>query len=446
MSECVDKLENGGVTMLRVPNEALWAILRPLLRLILRIKLYFLPARARMKQPFVLLCNHASWYDPLLAAVCVNRPLCFCGADPAPRSGLLLRLARRLRQPDALDWRAALKEAGQCGYCVGLFPEGERCIDGVTGPIPGELAAEIRKSGLGLVVLRLEGAYLTAPRWADEIPRRGRLRARLIRRLEPAVLRAMETEQLQAMLEQDLYEDAFATARRRPGPYRGERTAERLEKLLCVCPKCGAVGTMESRDNEFSCRACGFGTVFLLSGRFRGGNVPFETPLQWSRWQNERIRLLCGQAGDGVIFEDGGYEICDLRDGGERIGTGGLHLYRDRLELPTGIAVSRAELLSLRLVGGSGLRVETKRGSVFELRTLRPVCAQKYITALAFLAELPAPEKTEAAELPAPEKTEAAEPPAPEKTEEVEPPETERPEAEKDPGEEPEKSDEEAEA
>ncbi len=371
--------------MLRTPNPVLWAILRPLLRLILRLKLHFQPRRARLKGPFVLLCNHASYYDPLLAAVCVDRPLAFTGADPAPRAGLLLRLVRSLCQPEALSWEAALKEAGQTGKSLGLFPEGRRCTDGVTGPIPGDLAERIRKSGLGLVVLRLEGAYLTAPRWADRIPRPGRLRARVIRTLPAGVVQAMDAEELQGLLERDLREDAWETAKKRPGPYRGERTAERLEKLLCLCPKCGAVGTMESRDNEFACRSCGFTTVYTLSGGFRGGKVPFENPGQWARWQRGRILLLCEAAGDGPIFEDGGYEIYDLRHGGERIGTGGLHLYRDRLELPTGIAIPIEDILELRLVGGSGLRLETRRGSRFELKTVRPICAEKYLNAAEIL-------------------------------------------------------------
>ncbi len=373
--------------MLRTPNPLFWAILRPLLRLILRLKLHFIPRLARANGPFVLLCNHASWYDPLLAAVCVNRPLRFVGADQPPRAGLLLSLARSLRQPDALSWQDALREAAASGQCVGVFPEGRRCPDGVTGPIPAELAARIQASGLGLVVLRLEGAYLTAPRWADRIPRPGRLRARVMRTLAPGVLQAMETDELQTLIEQDLQENAFETVRRRPAPYRGEGTAERLEKLLCVCPKCGAFGTLESRDNELSCRGCGFTTVYTLSGGFRGGNVPFADPLQWARWQEGRIRLACEAAGDGPIFEDGGYEIYDLRHGGERIGTGGLHLYRDRLELPTGIAIPTEDILSLRLVGGSGLAIETRRGSRFELKTIKAICAEKYLTALAILKE-----------------------------------------------------------
>jgi ribosomal protein S27AE len=239
-----------------------------------------------------------------------------------------------------------------------------------------------------------------------------------MRTLTPGVLQAVETDELQALLEQDLREDAFETVRRRPGPYRGERTAERLEKLLCVCPKCGAVGTMESRDNEFFCRSCGFTTVYTLSGGFRGGNVPFENPGQWARWQRGRIRLACEKAGNGPIFEDGGYEIYDLKHGGERIGAGGLHLYRDRMELPTGIAIPAEDIVELRLVGGSGLQMKTRRGSRFEMKTIRPVCAEKYLSALAVLKELRESSAEEEAEpAPAEESEEAAENAGPESTE-----------------------------
>ena len=402
--------------MLRVPNTALWAVLRPLLRLILRLRLHFRAARVRMKGPYVLVGNHASWYDPLLAAVCADRPLCFCGADPAPRAGLLLSLARSLRQPDELNWKTALKEAGESGCCLGLFPEGERCIDGVTGPIPGELAAEIQKSGLGLVVLRLEGGYLTAPRWAEQIPRRGRLRARVMHTLTPGVLKAMETDELQELIENGLREDAFETAKRHPAPFRGKATAERLEKLLCVCPKCGAVGTMQSRDNEFLCRGCGFTTVYTLGGGFRGGKVPFADLREWELWQTGKIRQLCEKAEDGPIFEDEGYEIYTVHGSvSDRIGIGGLHLYRDRLELPTGIAIASEDVAEIELSGSSGLRIMSRRGSRFELKTIRPICAEKYITALAVLKvlnrrrpEKPAP-KREEPEKKQPEETAPAE-------------------------------------
>ena len=259
----------------------------------------------------------------------------------------------------------------------------------MTGPIPADLGEKLLASGLGLVTLRVSGGYLTAPRWADSFPRRGRITVRLMRTLEPGVLQAMDASQLQALIERDLYEDACATAKKRPAPYRGEHLAAGLERLLFLCPKCGAAGTLAGNERFFGCRSCGFETVYTLTGGFRGGGVPFEDLRGWSRWQEGRIRLLCEAAGEGAIFEDEGYELFVLRpEGAERIGSGGLHLYRDRLELPTGVAVAVEEIKSLRLNGSSRLLLESRRGSRFELNTVRAICADKYIRALEILKEI----------------------------------------------------------
>lgn len=375
--------------MFSTPNALLWAIFRPLARLVLRLRLNVTAPRCRMKAPYVLLCNHSSYYDPLLAAVSVDRPLRFCGSDRAPWRGFLLRLTRWLQLPEALTLDEALAEAAARKKCLGLFPEGTRCIDGVTGPIPPDLGEKLLASGLGLVTLRISGAYFTAPRWADDFPRRGRITVRTVRTLEPAMLQALDAAELQALIERDLREDACATAKKRPAPYRGEHLAAGLERLLFLCPKCGAIGRMEGRERFFGCKGCGFETVYTLTGGFRGGGVPFADLREWSRWQEGRIRLLCEAAGEGPIFEDEGFELYVQQPGGaERVGSGGLQLYRDRLELPTGVAVAIGEIESLRLGGSSRLLLKSKRGSRFELDTVRAVCAAKYITALDILKEI----------------------------------------------------------
>lgn len=374
--------------MLRTPNRILWAVLRPLARLIARLKLNFTAAVFRTQGPFVLLCNHASWYDALLASLCVNQPLCFAGGDRPPRRGFLLRLARLLQQPEGMSADEALRQAAEQGKCLGLFPEGTRCTDGVTGPIPPDLAEKIRASGLGLVTLRITGAYFAAPRWSDGEPRKGRIRARVMRSLTPGVLQALEDSELQELIERDLREDACASARKRPVPYRGERLAEHLETLLDLCPKCGSVGRMQSRDDELSCAGCGFSTRLTRTGAFRGGGVPFADLREWRRWQDERIALLCSRAGEELIFEDEGCELYALRDGREElVGRGGIHLYRDRLELPTGVSLPMGELRRLELTSGGGLLAESSRGSRFEVNSVRAFCAGKYITAWQALQE-----------------------------------------------------------
>lgn len=384
--------------MLRTPNRALWAILRPIVRLILRIRLNVTAPLLRMQGPFVLLANHASWYDPLLAVCSVAQPLCFAGADRAPRRGFLLGLARSLQLDETLSVSEALRLAAEEKSCVGLFPEGQRCADGVTGPIPADLAGQILQSGLGLVTLRISGAYFTAPRWADFIPRRGRIRVRAMRTLSPGVLQAMGAEELQSLIEQDLHEDASATARKRPAAFRGERTAEHLERLLYVCPKCGFIGTLESEENQLRCRKCGFATTYTLSGGLRGGGVPFENLRQWSLWQTDRLKLRIENSGEEAILEDDNVELYSLREGGaELVGRGGLHLYRDRLELPTGVAIPVEDIVRLQAAGGSGLRLESRRGSRFELDSVLPLCAGKYITAWKILKETKDKERSEQA-------------------------------------------------
>ena len=59
-------------------------------------------------------------------------------------------------------------------------------------------------------------------------------------------------------------------------------------------------------------------------------------------------------------------------------------------------------MAEIELSGSSGLRIMSRRGSRFELKTIRPICAEKYITALAVLKvlnrrrpEKPAPKREE---------------------------------------------------
>ena len=375
--------------MFRAPSAFLWALLRPLLRLILRIRLRVTAPILHTQRPFVLLCNHTNFYDPLLAAVSVRRPLCFVGADRPPRRGFLLRLARSLCLPEELSLDEALRQAAARECCLGLFPEGTRCADGQTGPIPGALAKKLKESGLDLVILRVSGGYWTAPRWAELIPRPGRIRVRVARTLSAGMLRDMTADELQALIEKDLREDACQSVKKHPAPYRGEHRAERLERLLYLCPKCGARSRLESRDDEIVCRACGFATRYTLTGGFRGGGTPFEDLRQWLNWQDERLRQLCENAGAEPLFSDGSCELYDLNgETDERVCSGELTLYRDRLELPNGVAISVEELGCMRQIDDRGLALESRRGSRFALYRVRPLCAGKYIDALKQLKDI----------------------------------------------------------
>ena len=75
----------------------------------------------------------------------------------------------------------------------------------------------------------------------------------------------------------------------------------------------------------------------------------------------------------------------DSARGSEIIGVGDLVLYKDHLELPTGISLPVEEITGMSLRGPSDLYIGTANGSSFELHSDKVRCTVKYLSACAAL-------------------------------------------------------------
>ena len=211
--------------------------------------------------PYLLLCNHNMDIDPILLGIAAGRPVRFVASEHILRRPAAARFITALFDPiyhqkgkqgrrTVVEMLRTLKE----GVSVGLFPEGNRSFSGVTGPffVSGKLA---KSAGGRVVTARIEGGYLTQPRWSTGM-RRGKLFGRLIHVYEPAELKAMSQEAVDAALKADLFEDAYATQARLSIPYEGQDLALGLESTLFRCPACGKIGTLRSSGDTLSC-SCG---------------------------------------------------------------------------------------------------------------------------------------------------------------------------------------------
>ncbi|MGV2338561.1 MAG UNVERIFIED_CONTAM: 1-acyl-sn-glycerol-3-phosphate acyltransferase [Planctomycetaceae bacterium] len=95
----------------------------------------------------LLLLNHQSFLDPLVAAVWLPRPVCYLARDNLFRIPLLGRLLRNAfvipisrEAARTSSIRAAIAQLDQ-GFLVGIFPEGTRSETGEVRPFrPGFLA------------------------------------------------------------------------------------------------------------------------------------------------------------------------------------------------------------------------------------------------------------------------------------------------------------------
>lgn len=165
---------------------SLYDLLRPVARALLR-------AGARLEVtgvenipatgPFLLLCNHQSATDPILAqAYCPRRVHTMTKSTqfghPVFR-WLIPRLhgfpTRRYRvDPQAV--RVALRRLAE-GEGVGVYAEGERTWDGRLQPLRSGTVRLALKAGVPVVPCGITGSYDLWPRWSRR-PRRARVAVR----------------------------------------------------------------------------------------------------------------------------------------------------------------------------------------------------------------------------------------------------------------------------
>jgi len=228
---------------------------------------------------------------------------------------------------------------------IGIFPEGQSSWDGHSLPIVKSTFKLIKSLKIPVITARLNGAYLTWPRWSPR-PRRGKITVVYERILDTPTIRALSLEEIERIITEKLDHDESEYQRTRKQRFSGARQAEYLERVLFICPSCGARHTMVSRRKRFSCTRCGYSVHFSNTGFFeaRSGTLKFDNIRAWNTWQLEQFKRFLEdsvrQNSTDVLLEDGpvtirtGYKTMELQP----LGTGSIRLYADRIELhPDGV-------------------------------------------------------------------------------------------------------------
>ncbi len=263
--------------------------------------------------PYLVLCNHVTNYDPILVGLTLHNQAYFVAAENVLHKGFASRMLMRyfcpiIHQKGQMGLRSAkeMQQTLKAGSSVVLFPEGNRCFAGLTEDIP-PVTAKIAKKAGKLVCLRLEGGYLTQPRWGTTL-RKGQLHCRLANVYDAEQLKAMTDEEVLAAIREDLFEDAFARQRELgidAPDFEGEHLALGLESALFMCPDCEGISTLRSDDEGIFCTSpgCRFHTDYTPQGFFDSGR--FTTVAEWDAWQQEQLAaLMTAHAPGETLFAD----------------------------------------------------------------------------------------------------------------------------------------------
>jgi len=263
------------------------------------------------------------------------------------------------------------------GASVCLFAEGDRSFSGKTAPLTLSAAKLVKASRADLITFRIEGGYFTTPRWGKKI-RRGAMTGGVVNKYTAEEIKSKTDSEVLALIESDIFVDAYGTQREKRISYRGKGLAENIETALYMCPCCGKLGTLHSGGNSFSC-ACGLTAVYTESGFLEGESLPFTTVTEWYEWQGSKLAEVVKNAGDGLICADEDqclYEV-EVTVGKKLVGEGRLWIDCGALHC-AGMRFPIERITRVAVAGQMVLLFSLKDGPTYEVRSAVPRSALKY--------------------------------------------------------------------
>lgn len=332
--------------------------------------------------PFMVFSNHNADLDAVLVNLAFKEQMYFVASEHIFRKGFLSKLLVRYFDPisrlkGGTEASAAMEMLRRLrrGYNICVFAEGDRSFNGLTCPIPPATGKLAKAAGVTVITYKLEGGYLTTPRWGKKM-RHGEMLGYTVNEYSKEQIKLMSADEVNAVLASDLYEDAYARQAEHPVRYKGKDRAEWLETALYICPSCGRIGTLKSRKNEFFCD-CGLNLEYTEYG-YLEGKTPYKTVTEWDKWQTERLSEIVKEPGDGPLFTDENVRLMrvmpDHKE--ETIAQGTLTMNREYIECG-GTKLSISDISAMALYGRANVTFTHKDGH-YELLSVPPFCGRKY--------------------------------------------------------------------
>jgi len=254
--------------------------------------------------PHLILSNHQTTMDPFLLALSFKGPIYFMASEDLFVKGILSKIIQFLVAPipkkkSVSDARAIKKSLRLIkeGANICIFPEGNRTYSGRQCYIDPAIAKLILFLKIPVIFYNIKGGYGTSPRWANNI-RRGKMSGKVVYELSPkAIAKLSEEEVYNLVLEKlNVIEAPSKIA------FKSRKRAEKLERVLYICPKCGHINTLYSKNKYVKCTECDLAAEYTEYLDFKG--VKFNTVDDWYRYQEEYIKNYQFVEDDDIIFED----------------------------------------------------------------------------------------------------------------------------------------------
>lgn len=247
----------------------------------------------RIKGPAVVVGNHATIFDWYLAWIAMRKsnitPVAaryfFSDSFKAYwllHAGCIPKSVFAADSASAIGMMRCLKKGG----ILLLFPEAHTGAMSKSEPLPADTARFIRRLGLPVYGIHIDGATLCWPKWGKKHTG-GLIEVSASKLFDGAEVKAMSPDVLQEKLSDFIAYDDFEFLKRHPSlRLKVENPAEHVSLAAWKCPSCGKQGGLSEKGDEVFCR-CGFHAHVTPGYKMDAG---FQTTQEWISWCVEDLR------------------------------------------------------------------------------------------------------------------------------------------------------------
>lgn len=255
-------------------------------------------ALQELKEPCLIFCNHGSVFDFIFAgAVILPKKAVFVTTRRTmykrPFNWVVNKAPHILRDQFSADVKSIMemRDAIKQGLNVVLYPEGKVSTCGVTNRIPKATGKLVKLFNVPVVTIMSKGNWAAKPSWAKHL-RRGRIEINTELILNKDQIKEMSADQIEKFIVTKMQYNENLYQIENNYEFRGPHFAEGLEKVLYKCPDCGAEFEMVTKDNDITCKACGFKAIYNHNGLITSQTKDFNLSRidLWYDYEKESLK------------------------------------------------------------------------------------------------------------------------------------------------------------
>lgn len=247
----------------------------------------------KVKEPFLMLGHHVTVFDPIIINLYSKKLIHFVASDLNYESKIKKVLLNWVSGIPLTKNNADIRTIKKLSKSVkrrnpvGLYPEGGRNWDGQTDEIIYSTAKLVKFLKIPVYVSYFKGGYLSKPRWSKTF-RKGIMEVDIKLAFTSDELKKMSEDQIYEKLKEKLSYNEFDWQRVNMIPFKGKNLAEGIERLVYLCPNCGALCSFVSGGDHFNCKECNIEYKMNKYG-FIEGCTEFDNTAEWNTWQRNKI-------------------------------------------------------------------------------------------------------------------------------------------------------------